>query len=160
MKLPEPVVNSVDPNLTGSAVAGLFGDETLRENQRADSIKVLTEVTVGSKVRRKLLAKEAGRRHDVIGFAKPLEHQVAETAPHRVADQQRARQHGDSRRDAEHDGRVRAPVISEASEDEETRLHNGPTLFSLPPASSNRSGNCDASLRLCVTTIRILRCCR
>src|SRR6185295_14818295 len=79
--------------------------------------------------------EETGRDDCRIGAADPLEDEVAEAAAHRVADEQRAGQHGDRRRDAEHDGRVGAPVIEDPAANEIARPH---TLTRSPRNTRNQ----------------------
>jgi hypothetical protein len=59
----------------------------------------------------------------VICPAKTLQHEVAETAAHRIADQEGAGQHGDCRCDPEEDGQIRSPVIREAATNEYSKRH-------------------------------------
>ena len=72
------------------------------------------------------LAEEVRRHDDVVGVAEALQHQVAQARPNRVADQQRAGEHGDRRGHAGDNGQVRPPVVAEAAGDERTRAHRLP----------------------------------
>jgi hypothetical protein len=62
------------------------------------------------------LAEEAGRDDDAIGAPEPLQHEIAQAAAHRVADQQRAGEHRHRRRHAGDHGEVGAPVVAQAGD--------------------------------------------
>ena len=58
--------------------------------------------------------KKVGASDHEIGPADALEHEIAQAAAHRVADQQRARQHRDRDGDAEDHRQVGPPVVAQA----------------------------------------------
>src|SRR5690348_16987548 len=109
------------------------------------------------KIFRELLAKEAGRRNEVIRAAEPLRNEITQTAAYRLANQQRARQHRDRNRDAEHYHDVRLPVVSEAALYQASSTHHAGSRCWL--RSSKRWGKRAARSALCVTTIRIVFAC-
>ena len=62
-------------------------------------------------IRRKLLPEESGRDDHLIGAAETMEDEVAEAAADRIANQERAGEHGDRRGNAGDHGKVGTPVI-------------------------------------------------
>ena len=112
VKPPEPLVDAVDEHARRPPVRGLVGDEPASGNQRRRSR------AVGGQIRRERLPEEAHRRDDLTSPAEPRQHQIAQAAAHRVADQQRAPEHRHRGGDAERDGDVGAPVVGGATDDE------------------------------------------
>ena len=72
-------------------------------------------------VLRELLAEESSETTADIGGAETLQHQIAQAAAHRVADEQRAGEHRHRGRHADDHGEVRPPVIAQAAGDELSR---------------------------------------
>ena len=72
---------------------------------------------------RQTLAEEVGRGHDQFRPPEPLQKEPAQGGAHRVADEQRAREHGDRHADARDDRQIRPPVVSEPAPDEEEGVH-------------------------------------
>ena len=67
---------------------------------------------------------DKGRRADNrLGAPEPAERDLTKTAPHRIADNQRARQHRGCRSDSEQHGQIGPPVEREAAGDEGQARH-------------------------------------
>ena len=122
VEAPEAIVDAVDEHLAGAPPALLIGDEALHHDERRHRPEPAREIRMGADRLGQRLAEEVRRHDDVVGVAEPLQHEVAQARPHRVADEQRAGEHGDRRGDAGDDGQVRPPVVAEAAGDERPGL--------------------------------------
>ena len=118
MKAPESFVDAVDHHARRTAAADLLGDRSLRDNQRTDRVKSRPERVVFLKVFAERLAKKSGRDDDSIRPTELHQQQIAQAAAHRVADEQRAREHRNRRRDAGNDSEVGPPIVRQAPQDE------------------------------------------
>ena len=134
MEPPESIVHAVDANLAGAAAAFLIADKPLDHHERCDGGESGRERGIRLEIRRKLLTEKAGRYDELIGAAETMEDEVAETAADRIANQERAGEHGDRRGNAGDDGKVGTPVIGEPANNEaaEGISHSTPSLPTYP----------------------------
>jgi hypothetical protein len=125
VELPEALVHAVDLHADAAPPARLVRRRALGHDDGADRAETAPREPLGRPdVRRQLLAEEAARRgHDLIRLAEPLQKQLAQTRPHRLAHHQRARQHRHRRAHAAHDGQVRPPVVNEIASEERDASH-------------------------------------
>ncbi len=118
---PEPIVDTVDADLTGAASALLTGDQALSDDDRSHVAECGLERRVCSNRVGKLRAEERRGNDDQIGSADPLQNEITQAAAHRIAHEQRTGEHGDGRGDTKHDRHVGTPVIRQAAKDEPVR---------------------------------------
>ena len=87
-----------------------------------------------------------------LGAPEPAERDLAQAAPHRIADDQRAREHRGCRRNAEQHGQIRPPVEREAAGDEGQAGHAERPVVHLDSVAETAP----ASATLCVTTMSMV----
>ena len=94
----------------------------------------------------------ADDRH--VGFSDASQGERPQARAHRVADEQRARQHRDRHGDSEHDRGVRRAMVDEAAENQRPQPHQAGS--SRRPSMRRRCGRRAASSALCVTSTSTL----
>ena len=139
---PEALVDAVDQHAGGAPARRLVGDEAARRDQRRRRRGAARD-----EIRRQRVPEESRRRDDVAGPPEPRQHEIAQAAAHRVANQQRAAEHGHRRRHAEDDGEVGAPVVggaaeNEASKDMLTAVNSQRSNFQLPSSCQSVRSSC------------------
>ena len=123
MELPEPVVDAVDPDAAGTPAAVLRRHDSRKNRQRSDRRECPLKSCLRTQVQGELLAEEPRRDDGVIGAAEALENGITQTATHRVAHQERTSEHCNGRRHADHNRRIRAPVVGQSAYDQLARSH-------------------------------------
>ncbi len=119
VELPESLVHTVDEDVRGAAARRFERHEAVGHDDR----RRVGRAQPLAKILRELLAEEPDRAQDEVRPSQPAKRDVAETAAHRVADDQRAGEHRDRCGHAKQDGEVRAPVVSGAPRDERPERH-------------------------------------
>jgi hypothetical protein len=108
MEPPEPIVDTVDTDVSGATAGFLYGDDAWKDRERRGwMLEVLRE----------LGAEESSRDDCDIGGAKTLQHQIAEAAADGVTDEQRAGEHRHRGRHPCDHSEVRPPVVAQSAGD-------------------------------------------
>ena len=124
VKRPEALVHAVDQHVGGATPRRFVNDSAGRDDEwRRGAARRRGAQRIGD-----ILAKEGGGADQRVGAAQPPQRDVAQAAAHRVADDERASQHGGRRRNAEHDGEIGTPVKRQAAQDQRAQGHS-----SVPP---------------------------
>ena len=116
VKTPEALVHAVDGDTRHTPAARLIADHAVDDDHRGNRRERSRERVVAAQIVRERVAEEPGREDDLVGPPEPMEDEIAKAAAHRIADEQRAAEHGHRRRDAEHHRRIGATVVGEARE--------------------------------------------
>ena len=124
MERPEPGVDAVDEDAGGPPPAGFVGHGTGGDHQGSRG----RTRDAAAKIIGQRFAEEAGGVDGDAGPPEPLQREIAQAAAHRIADDERARQHRGRGRHAEEHGQVGAPVEADAAGDERPERH-----ASVPP---------------------------
>ncbi len=121
VEIPEALVDAVDQHAAGAPAGRLQRHEAIDRDHRRGGRRA--QLFAGK--RGGALVEEGHRGDDLIGAAQASEREIAQAAPHRVADDQRTRQHRHRGRDAEHDGQVGAPMVTGARNCQIVQCHCG-----------------------------------
>ena len=128
----------VDP---GGAPAALgFDHAALHEDGGRHRPVAGRELPVGGQLVPQALTEEAGAEQGVIDAAQPVEGELAQAPPHRVANHQRAGQHGGRDRRGQHHGDIRPPVVTKTRQGS-ARTRGAHRLSLRPPARTGDPGS-------------------
>ena len=116
--VPEFRSRAVDGDISGTMMhlAGWILECPLENNGGQCGVKIRFEFRRRGEIIGKLFTEEARDDERVIDVAETIEHQRAEAAVHRIADEQRTGQDGSGGGDAQRDGKVRTPVKGETAQ--------------------------------------------
>jgi hypothetical protein len=124
VKLPEAFVHAVDRDAGRASPRLLVRDGAFEDDERAGPREPARgETRVALDVFGQRLAEEPGGRDDVVGAAEAAEEDVTQGGAHRVADEERAGEHGRGGGNAQDDREVRAPEESEVASEERGGCH-------------------------------------
>ena len=128
----------VDP---GGAPAALgFDHAALHQDPGRHRSVAAGELLVAGQFVAQRLAEEAGAEQRVVDSAQPVEGELAQASPHRIANHQRAGQHGGRDRRGQHHGDIRPPVVTKTRQGS-ARTRGAHRLSLRPPARTGNPGS-------------------
>jgi hypothetical protein len=115
MKMPEAIVDPVDLYTRRSSIRLLIGQKSGNGDDGDDVHEQRLERRVASHAVSEPRAEKIGGKKDEIRSTEPLQNEIAETAPDRVADEKRSGENRHCGRDASQYRGICPPVIPEAA---------------------------------------------
>jgi hypothetical protein len=117
VKPPETFIHSIYLHMRGAIAALVMGHYSFEGDQGTRGFELMGEARVRGNFFSQSLSKEASGRDDVSCSAQAVEEKISETCAYRITYEQRAREHGDGRADAEYDRQIGAPIMCKVAFD-------------------------------------------